>query len=117
MQQRDIEILDGIKEERTRASAYFNQHSPVFRSLMDLEEVAFANGALTKGQKELLAFCVSVVIDSESGMQCYADFALDHGITKEQIIEAIGIAIVLGGGPASVSARFALKVLENHKDA
>ena len=33
-------------------------------------------------------------------------------MTQEQIIEAIGVGIEMGGGPATVSSRFAMKVLE-----
>ena len=40
------------------------------------------------------------------------DEALKSGATREQIIEALEVGIEMGGGPASVSARFAMDVLE-----
>ena len=38
--------------------------------------------------------------------------ALKRGATREEIIEAIEVGFEMGGGPATVSGRFALKVLE-----
>ena len=38
--------------------------------------------------------------------------ALKSGASKNQILETIEVAIEMGGGPATVSTRFALKVLE-----
>ena len=34
------------------------------------------------------------------------------GATPEQVLEAVDVGIEFGGGPATVSARFALKVLD-----
>ncbi len=40
--------------------------------------------------------------------------ALESGATEGQILEAIEVGIEMGGGPATVFARFALKALEYH---
>jgi len=37
------------------------------------------------------------------------------GASEQQIIETIDVAIEMRGGPATVAARFALKVLEYYK--
>jgi alkylhydroperoxidase/carboxymuconolactone decarboxylase family protein YurZ len=37
--------------------------------------------------------------------------ALDAGITEDQIVDAVGVDIELGRGPATVTARFAMNVL------
>jgi hypothetical protein len=41
--------------------------------------------------------------------------ALRSGASEKQIIEAIEVGIEMGGGPATVSARFAMKVLEYYR--
>ena len=38
--------------------------------------------------------------------------ALNSGSTRDEIIEAIGVTIEMGGGPATVASRFAMNVLE-----
>jgi len=41
---------------------------------------------------------------------------LKSGAIEKQIIETIEVGIEMGGGPATVSSRFALKVLEYYKN-
>jgi len=108
----DKEKIETIIQDRKEAHGYFVQKSSVYRSFTEMEEAAFADGELSKGQKELIAIGISIVINCESCLEWHIKQALDAGITKEQIIEAIGVGIEMGGGPATVSARFAMKVLE-----
>jgi AhpD family alkylhydroperoxidase len=65
--------------------------------------------------KELIAVGISVVINCESCMEWHIKQAIDAGADTTQVIEAIGIGIEMGGGPATVSARFAMKVLEYYQ--
>jgi AhpD family alkylhydroperoxidase len=67
---------------------------------------------LTKLTKELIAIGISVVINCESCMEWHIREALKDGATEDQVLEAIEVGIEMGGGPATVSGRFALKVLE-----
>jgi len=79
-----------------------------------MEAAAFADGALPSKFKELIAVGISVVIDCESCMQWHIQQAHKAGASKEEIFEAIEVGIEMGGGPATVSARFALEVLEKN---
>jgi alkylhydroperoxidase/carboxymuconolactone decarboxylase family protein YurZ len=45
-------------------------------------------------------------------MEWHIKQALDGGATEYEIIEAIEVGIEMGGGPATVSAHFAMNVLE-----
>jgi alkylhydroperoxidase/carboxymuconolactone decarboxylase family protein YurZ len=45
-------------------------------------------------------------------MEWHIHQALLSGATQKQILEAIEVGMEMGGGPATVSARFALKVLD-----
>jgi len=77
-----------------------------------MEEAAYSNGALTKKQKELIAVGISVVINCESCMEWHINQATKAGASMKEVLEAIEVGIELGGGPATVSARFALEVLD-----
>ena len=48
-------------------------------------------------------------------MEWYINEALKSGATIEEIIEVIEVGIEMGGGPATVASRFALKVLDYYK--
>lgn len=77
-----------------------------------MEAAAFADGALPKKTKELIAVGISVQINCESCMQWHIEQAVKAGATYEEILEAVEVGIEMGGGPATVSARFALQVME-----
>ncbi|MDR0325104.1 MAG: carboxymuconolactone decarboxylase family protein [Oscillospiraceae bacterium] len=111
MKDADIQKIETIIQDRKEAHGYYSSKSSVYQAFVKMEEAAFADGELSKGVKELIAIGISIVINCESCLEWHIKQALDAGITKEQIVEAIGVGIEMGGGPATVSSRFAMKVL------
>ena len=112
MDQQDKACIEKIIEDRKRAHWFYTKNSEVYRMFSAVEEKAFGDGALSRMQKELIATGISVVTDCESCMEWHIHEALKAGATPEQVIEAVGVAIEIGAGKATVSARFAMKVLE-----
>ena len=49
-------------------------------------------------------------------MEWHIKQALDDGAKEDEIIEAIETGIEMGGGPATVTARFAMNVLEYYRE-
>jgi AhpD family alkylhydroperoxidase len=88
--------------------------SKTYRAFLEMEKAAFGDGKLARKYKELIAVGISLVTDCESCMDWHIHQALEAGATEEQILEAIDVGIEMGGGPATVSSRFALKVLDYH---
>jgi AhpD family alkylhydroperoxidase len=86
--------------------------SKVYKAFLEMEEQAFSDGALPKKQKELIAVGISIVKNCESCMQWHVEQAVSAGAGFEEVLEAIEVGIEMGGGPATVSARFALDVLD-----
>ncbi len=89
-----------------------DKRSKVYQSFLQMERAAFSDGALKKKDKELIALGISVRIDCESCMQWHIEQAAAAGATSEEVLEAVEVGIEMGGGPATVSARFALEVME-----
>ena len=116
MKDTDRKKIEAIIQDRKEAHDFYSRTSSVYRSFTQLEEAAFAEGELSKGQKELIAIGISIVLDCESCLEWHIKQALDNGVTKEQIIDAIGVGIEMGGGPATVSSRFAMKVLSYYTE-
>ncbi|GAG96013.1 unnamed protein product [marine sediment metagenome] len=44
-------------------------------------------------------------------MEWHINEAVNSGASEDQILEALEVAMEMGGGPATVLSRFALKVL------
>ena len=112
MENSDREKIEQIITARQSAHTFYLKKSKVYQSFLKMEEVAFADRELSKLQKELIAIGISVVINCESCMEWHIKQAMDSGATENEIIEAIEVGIEMGGGPATVSARFAMNVLE-----
>ena len=86
--------------------------SEVYRAFLEMERAAFQDGALPKKHKELIAVGISVAMDCESCMQWHIEQAAKAGASRQEILEAVEVGIEMGGGPATVSARFALEVMD-----
>ena len=106
--------LEEIAARRKRAHAQLlAARSKVYDGFLAMEKAAYSDGALPKKLKELIAVGISVVKDCESCMQWHIEQAAAAGATFEELLEAIEVGIEMGGGPATVSARFALEVMES----
>lgn len=116
MKDDDLKKIEEIIKDRKVAHDYLTKNSDVYKTFTRLEEKAFSDGELEKKYKELIAFGISLVINCESCMEWHIHEALKSGATKKEVLEAIEVGIEMGGGPATVSSRFALKVLDYYKN-
>ncbi|MHC4572188.1 MAG: carboxymuconolactone decarboxylase family protein [Planctomycetota bacterium] len=86
--------------------------SKVYERFLEMEKATFSEGEVPKKYKELVAVGISVVIDCESCMQWHIEQAAKAGATQREVLEAVEVGIEMSGGPGTVSARFALDVME-----
>jgi len=108
-----MDKLEEISRKRKQAhTKLLSLKSKVYDAFLHMEAAAFSDGALPKKTKELVAIGISVKIDCESCMQWHIEQAAAAGATIREVLEAIEVGIEMGGGPATVSARFALEVME-----
>lgn len=112
MNKSDIDKIEKIIADRKKANKFYTDNSAVYRSFMDMEQKTYRDGNLEKKYKELIAIGISIIINCESCLEWHIKQALDSGATREQVIESVEVGIEMGGGPATVSSRFAMKVLE-----
>jgi AhpD family alkylhydroperoxidase len=108
-----MDKLDEITHKRKKAHhKLLSLKSKVYDSFLQMEQVTYADGALSKKTKELIAIGISVHTDCESCMQWHIDQAAACGATPQEVLEAIEVGIEMGAGRVTVSARFALDVME-----
>ncbi|HSH68738.1 MAG TPA: carboxymuconolactone decarboxylase family protein [Deferrisomatales bacterium] len=86
--------------------------SKVYGAFLEMEKATFAAGALPSKTKELIAVGISVRLNCESCMQWHIEQAAATGASSAEVLEAVEVGIEMGGGPATVAARFALRVME-----
>jgi len=105
--------LEEISKKRIRShKKLLALKSKVYERFLEMEKAAFGEGEVPKKYKELIAIGISVVINCESCMQWHIEQAAKAGASQQEILEAVEVGIEMSGGPGTVSARFALDVME-----
>jgi AhpD family alkylhydroperoxidase len=77
-----------------------------------LHKAALADGALTKKSKELIALGIAIAACCDGCIAYHVHDSIKAGASRQEVTEAIGVAILMGGGPAMVYGCEALAALE-----
>jgi len=105
--------LDENFQQKKRAHAkLLTLQSKVYESFLAMEQAAFSDSELTRKHKELIAIGISVVIDCEPCMEWHIEHAAQAGATMREVLNAVEVGMSMGGGPAVVSACFALGIVD-----
>ncbi len=96
----DTDVIDDLKEP-TRSLA---QAIPdAWNGFTQLHTAAVADGALPAKVKELMALAIAVVKQCDGCIAYHAKAAARRGATADEVAEALGVALLMDGGTASVS--------------
>lgn len=74
----------------------------VYRGFAEMSNGALTSGALDKKFKELIALAMGVVAGCDGCIASHAQGAVRAGASKEEAAEAIGVSILMHGGPATI---------------
>lgn len=77
----------------------------------NLHKVAIHDGALDAKTKELIALAVAITVRCDGCIAFHVHDAIQAGATRKEIAEAIGVAVMMGGGPSVVYGCEALEAL------
>ena len=73
---------------------------------------AMKDGALDPRTKELIAVALSVGSRCDPCIAFHVPAALRHGATREEILEVLAVAVMMGGGPSLMYAAHVIEVLD-----
>jgi AhpD family alkylhydroperoxidase len=74
----------------------------VYRGFAEMSNGALTSGALDKKTKELIAMAIGVVAGCDGCIASHAQGAVRAGASKEEAAEAVGVSILMHGGPATI---------------
>jgi AhpD family alkylhydroperoxidase len=77
-----------------------------------LHRKAVEDGALSAKTKELMALAVSIAVRCEGCIAYHVHDAVKAGASRQELLETIGVAILMGGGPASMYAAHAMDAID-----
>jgi AhpD family alkylhydroperoxidase len=74
-----------------------NDNNKIVKRIFNLDTNAYMEGALDVKTKELLGLVASAVLRCDDCIKYHLETAYKQGITKEEMMEAMGIATLVGG--------------------
>jgi AhpD family alkylhydroperoxidase len=77
-----------------------------------LAKSAIRAGALTEIEKELIALAIGVSTHCSACIGFHAKALVRLGASKEQLMEALGVTVYMGGGPGLMYAAEAVRAFE-----
>ena len=80
-------------------------------SFNKLQVKASENGALAMKDKELIALGIAIAVRCDGSIAMHVHDALKSGANEDEILEAIGVAIMMGGSPSVMTGCQAYEAL------
>jgi AhpD family alkylhydroperoxidase len=111
----DYPALHG-KLQKLYAKLARDLRSPM-SAFAQLNGATTAPGSLDARTKQLIALGISISGRCEGCIAYHVHDALRAGATRQEILETMGVAILMGGGPAVIYACQALEALEQFESS
>ena len=80
----------------------------VMKAFSSLAQAALTQGAVDPKTKELIALGIGVAVRCDDCIAFHVKAAVDHGASREEILETLGMAVYMGAGPSAMYASHAL---------
>ena len=103
------QILDDLRQPVKD----LHEHIPaVFEGYRALSSAALGDGVLDAKTKELIALAIAVTRQCDGCMASHARGAARRGATAAEVAEALGVTILMNGGPGTVHAPRAFEAFQ-----
>ncbi|MPY92315.1 MAG: hypothetical protein GEV08_04380 [Acidimicrobiia bacterium] len=100
-----------------RAVSKLAQHQPeVHENFWKVHEAAMRPGALDRKTKELIGLALVVSMHCDVCITMHARDCLRAGCSREEVYEALNVAVMEGDGPTMVYAGWAVEAMEEYMD-
>ena len=91
-------IIEEFNEYRSRMNEkLLADNNKIVKRIFNLDTNAYAAGALDVKTKELLGLVASAVLRCDDCVKYHLETSHKIGVTKEEMMEAMGIATLVGG--------------------
>jgi len=84
----------------------------VMRGFSSMSSAAMEDGVLTRKTKELIALSIGVAGHCKGCIGFHVKTIVTLGVTREELEDALGVAIYMGGGPSLMYAAEALQAFD-----
>jgi len=84
----------------------------VAKGFHEIAKSAIQPGALDSKAKELIALAIGIAARCDGCLAYHAKAAAKYGASREEIMETIGVAVYMGGGPSMIYGAEALAAFD-----
>lgn len=88
----------------------------VAKGFATLAGAAMKDGAIDAKTKELIALAIGITARCDGCLAYHARAAARLGASREEIVEVIGVAVYMGGGPSMIYGSEALAAFDGLSD-
>ena len=88
----------------------------VMKGFGSLHAASLKSGALETKTKELIALGIAITARCEGCIAYHVHDAMKAGANKDDIIETVSVAILMGGGPSVVYGIEAMQALSQYQE-
>lgn len=81
-----------------------------------LQKTTMMDGALSHKTKELMALAIAISQRAGPCLTFHIRDAIAAGATRTEVLETIGVALLMGGGPAAVHGAMALEAMKQFEE-
>ncbi len=83
-----------------------------FNKFFALDNKAYIEGALPAKMKELMGLAASMVLRCNDCIFYHVDRSIQEGATREELMEAFNIALIVGGSIVIPHLRYAFEIMD-----
>ena len=87
-----------------------------YQKFFALDNKAYLAGALPAKMKELMGLVASMVLRCNDCIFYHLDRSIEEGATKQELYEAMNIALIVGGSIVIPHLRYAFECMEELRD-
>ncbi len=92
------DIVDEFNVYREKMnSRILEDNNKIIKRIFNLDTNAFMEGALNVKTKELLGLVASTVLRCDDCVKYHLETCYKEGLSKEEVVETLGIATLIGG--------------------
>jgi len=105
---------DSYKYYKDRLTQLRSQIPGPMSSFARLHKKGVEDGALSRKIKEMMALAISIVVGCKGCIVYHVHDAVVAGATRQELLETVGVGLLMGGGPGSIYAVHALDAIDQY---
>ena len=111
----DSDIEDFRAERKRLMEKMLSYSDRSMKRFLNLDGAVYEDGALSKKNKELLGLVASTVLRCDDCINYHLDTSNAEGVSDEELVEALDIALIVGGSITIPHIRRALDTWDSMK--